>query len=65
MIQTSVRSKQEAVIHMLVGFAHPVFAWIVILAGLLFVFSLMWKAAKVAIFFVIVAVVAAIVFFAG
>ena len=50
---------------MLVGFAHPVFAWIGVIAGLLFLLSLIWKTAKTAIFFVIVGIVAWIVFFAG
>lgn len=50
---------------MFVATAHPVFAWIGVLAILFFLLGLMWKAMKVAVFFVILAVVAWIVFFAG
>lgn len=50
---------------MFVAFAHPVFAWIGIGALLAFVLSMMWKAAKTAMFFVAVAVICWVVFFAG
>ncbi len=50
---------------MLVGLAHPIFAWIGVVALLLFVLGLMWKAVKTAAVFVILGLIAWIVFFAG
>jgi len=50
---------------MIVGFAHPIFAWIGVIALLAFALSMMWKTVKVAVFFVVVAVVCWVVFFAG
>ena len=50
---------------MIVGFAHPIFAWIGVIALLLFFLGLMWKAVKTAVFFVILGLIAWIVFFAG
>ena len=50
---------------MIVGFAHPIFAWIGAIALVLFLLGLMWKAVKVAVFFVILGLIAWIVFFAG
>lgn len=50
---------------MFIGFANPIFAWIGVIALLAFVLSLMWKAAKVAVFFVVLAVAGWIVFFTG
>jgi hypothetical protein len=49
----------------LVGFANPIFAWIGVIALLLFLLSLMWKAVKTAVFFVLLGLIAWIVFFAG
>ena len=50
---------------MIVGLAHPIFAWIGVIALVLFLLGLMWKAVKVAVFFVIIGLIAWIVFFAG
>ncbi|MGI9648690.1 MAG: hypothetical protein ACR2OI_09250 [Acidimicrobiia bacterium] len=50
---------------MFVGFAHPVFAWVGIGLLLAFGLSMMWKAAKTAMFLAVLAVISWIVFFAG
>ena len=50
---------------MFLATAHPVFAWIGVAAVLFFVLGLMWKAMKTAVFFIVMAVVAWVVFFAG
>lgn len=50
---------------MFVAFANPIFAWIGIIALLLFLLGLMWRAVKLAVFFVILGLIAWIIFFAG